>query len=73
MNEIEVDFPETDVAIVIGSIDIVNPVAQEDPNLPIVSMQLSATLVSVRMRSLAAQKRGLEPMLPACPIRPAPD
>src|SRR5690606_40231292 len=32
MDEINEDFPETDVAIVIGSNDIVNPAAQEDPN-----------------------------------------
>jgi hypothetical protein len=34
MDEINDDFPETDVAIVIGSNDIVNPAAQEDPNSP---------------------------------------
>jgi H+-translocating NAD(P) transhydrogenase subunit beta len=34
MDEINEDFPETDVAIVIGSNDIVNPAAQEDPNSP---------------------------------------
>ena len=33
MDEINDDFPETDVAIVIGSNDIVNPAAQEDPEL----------------------------------------
>ncbi|MEM8731371.1 MAG: NAD(P)(+) transhydrogenase (Re/Si-specific) subunit beta, partial [Pseudomonadota bacterium] len=31
MDEINDDFPETDVAIVIGSNDIVNPAAQDDP------------------------------------------
>ncbi len=35
MDEINEDFPTTDVAIVIGSNDIVNPAAQEDPNRPL--------------------------------------
>jgi NAD(P) transhydrogenase subunit beta len=38
MDEINDDFPSTDVAIVIGSNDIVNPAAQEDPNSPIAGM-----------------------------------
>jgi NAD(P) transhydrogenase subunit beta len=38
MDEINEDFPSTDVAIVIGSNDIVNPAAQEDPNSPIAGM-----------------------------------
>ena len=35
MDEINDDFPDADVVIVIGSIDIVNPAAQDDPNSPI--------------------------------------
>jgi NAD(P) transhydrogenase subunit beta len=38
MDEINDDFPTTDVVIVIGSNDIVNPAAQEDPNSPIAGM-----------------------------------
>jgi len=38
MDEINEDFPDTDVAIVIGSNDIVNPAAQDDPNSPIAGM-----------------------------------
>ena len=38
MDEINDDFPETDVVIVVGSNDIVNPAAQDDPNSPIAGM-----------------------------------
>jgi len=38
MDEINEDFTSTDVAIVIGSNDIVNPAAQEDPGSPIAGM-----------------------------------
>ena len=38
MDEINDDFASTDIAIVIGSNDIVNPAAQEDPNSPIAGM-----------------------------------
>ncbi|TYO90652.1 NAD(P)(+) transhydrogenase (Re/Si-specific) subunit beta [Oceanicella actignis] len=38
MDEINDDFPNTDVVIVIGANDIVNPAAQEDPNSPIAGM-----------------------------------
>ncbi|WP_442772264.1 Re/Si-specific NAD(P)(+) transhydrogenase subunit beta [Paenirhodobacter enshiensis] len=38
MDEINDDFPNTDVAVVIGSNDTVNPAAEEDPNSPIAGM-----------------------------------
>ncbi len=38
MDEINEDFPDTDVTMVIGANDIVNPAAQEDPNSPIAGM-----------------------------------
>jgi H+-translocating NAD(P) transhydrogenase subunit beta len=38
MDEINDDLPDTDVVIVVGSNDIVNPAAQDDPNSPIAGM-----------------------------------
>ena len=38
MDEINEDFPETDVVLVIGANDTVNPAAQDDPTSPIAGM-----------------------------------
>ncbi|MGL5673791.1 MAG: NAD(P)(+) transhydrogenase (Re/Si-specific) subunit beta, partial [Plesiomonas shigelloides] len=38
MDEINEDFPDTDVVLVIGANDTVNPAALEDPNSPIAGM-----------------------------------
>ena len=38
MDEINDDFPDADMVIILGANDIVNPAAQEDPNSPIAGM-----------------------------------
>ncbi|MDZ7905270.1 MAG: NAD(P)(+) transhydrogenase (Re/Si-specific) subunit beta [Cypionkella sp.] len=64
MDEINEDFPSTDVAIVIGSNDIVNPAAQEDPNSPIAGMPVlecwKAKLVIVSKRGQGTGYSGIE-------------
>ena len=55
MDEINDDFPDTDVAIVIGSNDIVNPAAQDDPNSPIAGMPV---LECWKAKHVFVSKRG---------------
>ena len=55
MDEINDDFPNTDVAIVIGSNDIVNPAAQDDPNSPIAGMPV---LECWKAKTVFVSKRG---------------
>ena len=55
MDEINDDFPSTDVVIVIGSNDIVNPAAQEDPNSPIAGMPV---LECWKAKHVFVSKRG---------------
>lgn len=55
MDEINDDFPQTDVVIVIGSNDIVNPAAQEDPNSPIAGMPV---LEVWKSKQVFVSKRG---------------
>jgi len=64
MDEINHDFPTTDVAIVIGANDIVNPAAEEDPTCPIAGMPVlqvwKAKRVVVNKRSRAAGYAGID-------------
>jgi NAD(P) transhydrogenase subunit beta len=64
MDEINQDFPTTDVAIVIGANDIVNPAAEEDPTSPIAGMPVlqvwKSHLVVVNKRSRAAGYAGID-------------
>jgi len=55
MDEINDDFPDTDVSIVIGSNDIVNPAAQDDPNSPIAGMPV---LECWKSKQVFVMKRG---------------
>src|SRR6056297_2696514 len=55
MDEINDDFPNTDVVIVIGSNDIVNPAAQDDPNSPIAGMPV---LEVWKAKQVFVSKRG---------------
>ncbi|MEH2702275.1 MULTISPECIES: NAD(P)(+) transhydrogenase (Re/Si-specific) subunit beta [Rhizobium] len=55
MDEINNDFPTTDVVIVIGSNDIVNPAAEEDPNSPIAGMPV---LQVWKAKQVFVSKRG---------------
>jgi H+-translocating NAD(P) transhydrogenase subunit beta len=64
MDEINADFPTTDVAIVIGANDIVNPAAEDDPTSPIAGMPVlqvwKSHLVIVNKRSRAAGYAGID-------------
>ncbi len=64
MDEVNEDFPDTDVAMVIGANDIVNPAAQEDPASPIAGMPVlevwKAKTSIVMKRSMASGYAGVD-------------
>ena len=64
MDEINEDFSDTDVVLVIGSNDIVNPAAQDDPNSPIAGMPVlevwKSSQVIVSKRGQGAGYSGVE-------------
>ena len=64
MDEINEDFPNTDVVMVIGANDIVNPAAQEDPTSPIAGMPVlevwKAKTSIVMKRSMASGYAGVD-------------
>ena len=64
MDELNDDFPATDVAMVIGANDIVNPSAQDDPTSPIAGMPVlevwKAKTSIVMKRSMASGYAGVD-------------
>ena len=64
MDELNDDFPKTDVVMVIGANDIVNPGAQDDPNSPIAGMPVlevwKAKTSIVMKRSMASGYAGVD-------------
>jgi len=64
MDELNDDFPATDVAMVIGANDIVNPAAQDDPSSPIAGMPVlevwKARTSIVMKRSMASGYAGVD-------------
>jgi NAD(P) transhydrogenase subunit beta len=67
MDEINGEFPQTDVALVIGANDVVNPAAREDKGSPIYGMPIldvdRAKTVIVLKRGMAAGFAGIDNML----------
>jgi NAD(P) transhydrogenase subunit beta len=64
MDELNDDFPDTDVAMVIGANDIVNPAAEDDPTSPIAGMPVlqvwKAKTSIVMKRSMASGYAGVD-------------
>ena len=64
MDELNDDFPSTDVTMVIGANDIVNPAAQDDPTSPIAGMPVlevwKAKTSIVMKRSMASGYAGVD-------------
>jgi NAD(P) transhydrogenase subunit beta len=64
MDELNEDFPDTDVSMVIGANDIVNPAAEDDPTSPIAGMPVlqvwKAKTSVVMKRSMASGYAGVD-------------
>ena len=64
MDEVNDDFPDVDVSIVIGANDIVNPSAQDEPDSPIAGMPVlevwKGTTTIVLKRSMATGYAGVQ-------------
>ena len=64
MDEVNEDFPDVDVSVVVGANDIVNPSAQEEPNSPIAGMPVlevwKGKTTIVLKRSMATGYAGVD-------------
>jgi NAD(P) transhydrogenase subunit beta len=58
MDEINGEFPQTDVALIIGANDVTNPAARTDPSSPIFGMPI---LDTDKARTVMVIKRGMSP------------
>ncbi len=58
MDDINPSFPDTDITLVIGANDVVNPLAREDPTSPIAGMPI---LDADKSRTVMVIKRSLSP------------
>ncbi|MDW8057819.1 MAG: NAD(P)(+) transhydrogenase (Re/Si-specific) subunit beta [Bacteroidia bacterium] len=58
MERINPDFPQVDVALVIGANDVVNPAARKDPNSPLYGMPI---LEVDKAKSVVVLKRSMNP------------
>jgi NAD(P) transhydrogenase subunit beta len=58
MEEINRDLPQTDVVLVVGANDVVNPAARTDPKSPIYGMPI---IDADRARFVVANKRSMNP------------
>ncbi|WP_431878384.1 NAD(P)(+) transhydrogenase (Re/Si-specific) subunit beta [Amycolatopsis sacchari] len=64
MDEVNSEFPQTDVALVIGANDVTNPAARNDPNSPIYGMPIldvsASRSVIVLKRSMSSGFAGID-------------
>ncbi|SEJ63347.1 NAD(P) transhydrogenase subunit beta [Pseudomonas linyingensis] len=64
MDDINAEFGQTDVVLVLGANDVVNPAAKTDPHSPIAGMPIleayKARTVIVNKRSMASGYAGLD-------------
>jgi NAD(P) transhydrogenase subunit beta len=58
MDDINPDMPQTDVVVVVGANDVVNPAARHDPNSPIYGMPI---IDADRAKFVIANKRSMNP------------